>query len=897
MPTNKNIPTRISTILETSNEGFWLVDNDEIIIDINPKMCSILGCTRDEALGKSVFRFLDIDNKAIIKREGKIRDSGKPSSYEITFTRDNGEEIPCIVHGSPYYDDDGKRIGSFAMVTDISDRKRSEMALKRSERKYRILFENSPSGIIFVDVKGNIRDLNSTILKILGSPSIEATKELNIFSHQPLVDSGISWAFKNCILSGKPASHEHSLTTHWGKEVYLKYRLSPMRREDGSIEGVLANILDFTENLASEKRLWATHEVYRSAILNAQGVPYRLNYINETYEFFGEGFEKLLGIPNTSSLTLRKLDYMTKEKVITDPGNRMKPDEYNAAFRNGKLERYRVDLKIETPTGATKWLSNSCVPLRDESTGEVTGALGIIQDISDRKHIEMELKDNEEKYRTLFYSSNDAIFLMKDDKFIQCNPRTLEIFGCTADQILNSSPYDFSPEIQSDGVLSKERARDKIKSAYKGEPQFFEWQHKRMDDTLFHAEVSLKRIELHSDPYLLAVVRDVTQSKQLQLQLQQSQKMEAIGQLAGGIAHDFNNMLTVIRGYSDLILTHKIDPDLVIQRVKQIDKACERAEGLTHQLLAFSRKQILKPEVINLNNFITELGKMLKHLIGEDIDLIYNLDKRLGRTKADPSQMEQVIMNLVLNARDAMPGGGKLIFETKNVDLDGSTVKQHPEAKIGQYVLLSISDDGYGMDRETQSHIFEPFFTTKRENEGTGLGLATVYGIIKQSDGFIWVYSEPSHGSTFRIYLPRVEGKEDTSSISIKPESELHGKETILLVEDETDVRMLVRETLEMMEYNVIEATNGKDALDLCEKNNKPIQLVLTDVVMPQMGGPELAKKLLSKLPETKIIFMSGYTEDAIVHKGVLEPGTHFIQKPFTPISLMQKVRDVLDNN
>jgi PAS domain S-box-containing protein len=574
---------------------------------------------------------------------------------------------------------------------------------------------------------------------------------------------------------------------------------------------------------------------------------------------------------------------------------RIRPDEYIKAFRAGKIERFRVDLKIETPAGAVKWLSDSSVPLRDDTTGNVIGALGIMQDISDRKHIEMELKDSEQRYRTLFQSSHDAILLMKDDKFIECNSRTLEMFACTREQILNSSPYRFSPDLQPDGQLSKEKAQKKIRGAYAGQPQFFEWLHKKMDANTFYADVSLKSIELHGELYLLAVVRDITERKQLERQLHQTQKMEAVGKLAGGVAHDFNNMLTVIRGYSDLILTHPVEQETVYQRVKQIDKACERAERLTHQLLAFSRRQILKPLIINLNTFITDLTKMLRHLIGEHIDLICNLAPDLGFTTADPSQIEQVIMNLVLNARDAMSEGGRLIIETRNAELDRNTVRQHPEAKPGKYVMLAISDTGKGMDRETQSHIFEPFFTTKKENEGSGLGLATVYGIIKQSNGFIWVYSEPQHGSTFRIYLPMSDHIEEKESES-KPEKEdLHGSETILLVEDEEDVRTLVKETLEMMEYQVIEAANGKEALDICRNNQITIHLVLTDVVMPVMGGPELVENLSRLKPDARIIYMSGYTEDAIVHKGVLEPGTHFIQKPFTPVSLMQKVREVLD--
>jgi len=409
MPAPENIPTRINAILDNSNEGFLLVDNNEIIIDLNPKMCAILARKREQILKKSVFDFVDFYNRKTFKREGKIRESGQKSSYEIAFIRPDGSEVPCIVHGSPYYNDHGKKVGSFAMVTDISELKKSEHAVRRSEKKYRILFENAPSGILFVDTSGKIRDLNPTLLSIMGAPSAEAIKSINIFTHQPLNESGISWAFKNCIMTGKPSSHEHAYKTPWGKEVFLKYRLNPIRREDGTIEGVLANVLDFSENLVSEKRLHATHEVYRSAIVNAQGVPYRLNYHSGIYEFFGEGFEKLLGIPITSHLTYDRLNTMIREIVITDHSLRIRPDEYIKAFRAGKIERFRVDLKIETPAGAVKWLSDSSVPLRDDTSGHVIGALGIMQDISDRKHIEMELKDSEQRYRTLVETMKEGL--------------------------------------------------------------------------------------------------------------------------------------------------------------------------------------------------------------------------------------------------------------------------------------------------------------------------------------------------------------------------------------------------------------------------------------------------------------------------------------------------------
>jgi len=378
-------------------------------------------------------------------------------------------------------------------------------------------------------------------------------------------------------------------------------------------------------------------------------------------------------------------------------------------------------------------------------------------------------------------------------------------------------------------------------------------------------------------------------------QLRQAQKVEAIGRLAGGISHDFNNLLTAINGYSELLLGRLPAEDPIRKDIMEIRKAGERATSLTRQLLAFSRKQILDTRVLSVNAIVADFERMLKRLIGEDIDLSTNLRPDLGRIKADPGQLEQVLMNLVVNARDAMPGGGKLTMETSNVDLDDSYSAAHVGVRPGRYVMLAVSDTGCGMDKEVQSHLFEPFFTTKEPGRGTGLGLSTVYGIVKQSGGNVWVYSEPGAGTTFKVYLPRVEAAQDGASrekpVSMAP----GGSETILLAEDEQVVRELTRRILESNGYAVLEAHHGPQALEICERHRGVIHLMVTDVVMPKMSGRELAQKLAVLRPEMKVLYLSGYTDTAIVRHGVLEAGTAFLQKPFTPNSLARKVREVLD--
>jgi PAS domain S-box-containing protein len=393
---------------------------------------------------------------------------------------------------------------------------------------------------------------------------------------------------------------------------------------------------------------------------------------------------------------------------------------------------------------------------------------------------------------------------------------------------------------------------------------------------------------------LRGVTIDITERKRLEEQFRQSQKLEAIGLLAGGIAHDFNNLLTVISGYSDITLRRMREEDPVHRNISEVKKAAERAAGLTRQLLAFSRKQVMQPKVLNLNNVIAELEKMLRRLIGEDVALHTAPQPELGSVKADPGQIEQIIMNLAINARDAMPRGGNLTIETANVYLDDEYARNHIAVTAGPFVLLAISDTGTGMDQETQTRAFEPFFTTKESGRGTGLGLSTVYGIVKQSGGNIWVYSELGRGTTFKIYLPRVdEGAQEYERA--ESEGATQGTETVLLAEDEEAVRKLARQILEMYGYHVLEAANGGAALLLCERHRGSIQLLITDVVMPEMSGRELADRLARLHPEMKVLFMSGYTDNAVVHHGVLIGETNFIQKPFPTEGLVRKVREVLD--
>jgi CheY-like chemotaxis protein len=372
--------------------------------------------------------------------------------------------------------------------------------------------------------------------------------------------------------------------------------------------------------------------------------------------------------------------------------------------------------------------------------------------------------------------------------------------------------------------------------------------------------------------------------------------MEAVGRLAGGVAHDFNNLLMVIKGHTELLLNALPPSDSIARKIEQIDRSADRATTLTRQLLAFSRLQVLQPQVINLNSVVEEMGKLLPRLIGEDIELILRTDQKVGSIRADASQMEQVLMNLAVNARDAMPGGGKLIIETRNCDLDLTFGNSHPLMKPGSYVLLDVTDTGTGMDEETQGHIFEPFFTTKEKGKGTGLGLATVYGIVKQSGGFIWVYSELGKGTSFKIYIPRVEEKQVQVGAP-KPVAELPpGTETILLTEDEQDVREIAREFLQSGGYKVIEARNGQEAIELAARHRGKIDLLVTDMVMPGMTGQDLAVRLQQEHPGLAVVFMSGYSGHAATEMTNADPSVRLMTKPFNRSAILRTVGEILQS-
>jgi len=524
--------------------------------------------------------------------------------------------------------------------------------------------------------------------------------------------------------------------------------------------------------------------------------------------------------------------------------------------------------------------------------GRLTRLGPAVRGALERERMKRQLREREEYFRSLIEQAMDIIAVLDADGAVRyASPSVLPLLGYGAEELVGQHildlvhPDDVGPALRvfAEGVATGQGGR-------------------LLGLQVRHRDGSYRSLEaigryLLDDPVVRGVVinaRDVTERRSLERQLLQAQKMEAVGRLAGGIAHDFNNVLTAIFGYADLLTEEFPAGSPARQDLEEIRKAATRASALTRQLLAFSRQQVLAPVVLSVNDLVDDVGKMLRRLVGEDVELRLILARDAGNVRADSGQLQQVIMNLVVNARDAMPTGGKLVIETADAELTEQYAELHQAVIPGRYVMLAVSDTGVGMDAQTKARIFEPFFTTKEKGKGTGLGLSTVYGIVKQSGGYVWVYSEPGHGTTFKLYLPRVDAPAEPQAPP-RETATLTGTETILLAEDDEILRPLTKGLLTKLGYTVLDAKSAEQALAVAGARQGPIHLLVADVVMPGASGRELARRLAQSRPETRVLYVSGYTDDAIVHHGMLEPGLKFLQKPFTPAALARKVREVLD--
>ncbi|HWP34099.1 MAG TPA: PAS domain-containing protein, partial [Thermodesulfobacteriota bacterium] len=654
------------------------------------------------------------------------------------------------------------------------------------------------------------------------------------------------------------------------------------------LEEGTADLLATFAALVTPALVAATERRFHDLVEGLDAIVWEADAATFRFTFVSRQAEAILGYPVAQWLT--EPDFWVKH---LHPDDRARAVafclEATEAGRNHELE-YRAI----AADGRVVWLRD-IVRIVSGPDGRPRQLRGVMIDITEQRRAEAALREREEHLRLVVRATDDAVWVwdLRTDE-VTWNEALERLFGYPPAEVLPRVEWWYE-RIHPD---DRERVLSGIHDLLEQGGDSWAAEHRfRRADGGYATVIDRGYVVRDQDGRPLRMIGamvDITRRVQLEEQLRQSQKMEAIGRLAGGIAHDFNNILTAITGYSELLLGRLEEGDPLRRHALEIHRAAERAASLTRQLLAFSRRQVLRPTVVDLNAVVSNMDGMLRRLIGEDIELRTLPAADLGWVRADTGQLEQAILNLAVNARDAMPQGGKLTIETANVELDEAYAQRHAPVVPGRYVLLAVSDTGCGMDPETRARIFEPFFTTKERGKGTGLGLATVYGIVKQSGGYIWVYSEPGHGSTFKIYLPRVEAA--PAPLPPPPaRPPAPGRETVLLVEDEDAVRTLARQVLEQHGYRVLEAAGAADALALVEWHRGSIDLLLTDVVMPGMSGRELAERFAAARGAVKVLYMSGYTDSAIVHHGILDPGTAFLQKPFSPAALAGKVRDVLD--
>ena len=685
---------------------------------------------------------------------------------------------------------------------------------------------------------------------------------------------------------GKRESFEMDLPD---RDLRVRVTVDPFLGENGTVVGQILFVARRERGLREQEELGGR---LLSLMNNVPGVVYR-GLRDWSITFLGAEVEHLTGYAAEDFL---RGSVKWQEIVHTEDLPSVKMSYRNAVGERRKV--LRVEYRVLHRDGHWRWLEDRR-QLMYGPNGSFDYVDGLLLDITDHKRTEEELRATNQKLQALVEASPLAIMAIdKEGHVTLWNSAAERTFGWTRDEVIGR----LNPVVPEEKMGEFHELRERVLR----EGGFSGMELTRQMKGGFPIEISLStapmRDALGNITGIMSVMADITERKQIEEalkqsenQLRQSQKMEAVGRLAGGVAHDFNNLLTAIQGYSDLLLQRLDARSPYRKEVEEIHKAGERASSLTQQLLAFSRKQVLQPKVLDLNDVVAGMEEMVRRMIGENIDLVTVLRPDLWSVQVDPGQIEQVVMNLVVNARDAISMGGKITIETGNVYLDDDDVHHRPPMSPGAYAMLAVSDTGCGMDTETQARLFEPFFTTKETGKGTGLGLSTVYGIVKQSNGYIWVYSEPHHGSTFKIYIPRheapiAEAKSEGSSRTVP-----RGHETILLVEDEELVRVLARDVLRDHGYVVLEASDGADAMGVAVSHRGPIHLMITDVVMPNMGGREVAVALAPLLRDMRVVYMSGYTDDAIVHHGILSPGSRFLQKPFRLDALLRKVREVLD--
>ena len=857
-------------IVLRDREGRWVF--------ANPAMLEAIGKSLDQVQGKTD---REIDGgprigEATTETDRRIMESGVPEMVEETIQTGDGYRVH-LFSKAPFRDRDGRIAGIVSSVKDITERKRAEDA------RFRHVFEQAYDGIYVVSADNRYLDVNERGLTLLGYTRDEL---LRMSVADVLVPQDVARLAAELpqMMAGVPYL---AVWDHARKDGSIfPGEVSARRLNDHSY---MAIVRDLTDRRQAEEAQREAHDRLAKIVATAPGIvcSFRLRPDGSTcLPFGGERIAAHYGIP-LARLTEDAAPFL----ALTHPDDldRLWESVVESARH---LSPWRREWRVRHPAGGERWIECQSVPLREPDGSTLWH--GVAVDVTERRRAEAALREALEREHQAVSAGDVGLWDwdLRSNR-VRYSQEWKRQIGYADDEISDDftewqtrvHPDDLDRSLNAvQAFLASARLKYEIE---------FRFRHKDGSYRHILARGSVVRDEQGQPTRMLGSHVDVTERTELQAQFLQAQRMESVGRLAGGVAHDFNNLLTVINGTAELAMEGLREGDPLRDDLDAILQAGQRGAMLTRQLLAFSRKQVLQPTVLDLNAAIADMQKMLTRLIGEDVALSFTPMKELGRVRADPGQIEQVLMNLAVNARDAMPRGGTMTIATANVDLDETCADLRPSVVAGPYVMISVSDTGIGMDQATQTRIFEPFFTTKGTGKGTGLGLSTVYGIVTQSGGHVGVYSEVGKGTSFRIHLPRVDAVAEPDR-STQSGSAERGSETILLVEDDETLRRLAERALKSAGYRVLVAASGGEALLLLERFDGPVHLLLTDVVMPGMSGRELADRLRETGRDMRVLFSSGYTDDVILHHGVLNDQTHFISKPYSVAALTRKVSDVL---
>jgi len=882
--------------LENLNDIVYCLDLNAKVTYISPNVRKIAGYRPDEIIGRMYNDFLHPDDMEKRGRYFRKVLSGENVVSEHKLATRNGGTARVMTNAGPMVED-GIVVGVQGVLVDIT-------RYKKKEERYRLIIENAGDLIFTVDKNGNFLYMSPNCKSILGyPPETFIGQNFQSYVHPEDVDKifqtmldifdGHRTSVKNYVNQKVVEFRALTENLHWR---WLCAKNTILEENDGNYElAIIAR--DITEQKEIESRLRESEETYRFMVEESNDIVWTFDLSKMRYTYCSKSVERILGYSPelASSYKLEDIFFPeTKKKIFST----------FAELANDRRHSPRILMEAEHRhrEGGSVWMEINAV-LHRNSFGQPISFSGTSRDITRRKLTEKALRESEEKYRNLFENAPIGIFRTDDrGRGLLANSTMARILGFATPEAAMVYYNDLSTQLYTD-PQRRDRFLHLIRE--QGFVENFVFEAQTLDGHQLWLSMNARRV--HPDSrgafFIEGFTTDITSRKQaeeakkrLEEQFHQAQKLESVGRLAGGVAHDLNNLLTPILGYSELLLDGMNGNDACRRPLEEIANAGTRARSLVGQLLAFSRKQALQFQRIDINQLLKNFENLLRRAIREDIAIDWHPAPSLPKVQGDPGQLEQVVMNLAVNAQDAMPDGGRLIIETSRVELDETYAGKKKGVVPGPYVMITLSDTGSGMDADTMDHLFEPFFTTKEKDKGTGLGLATSYGIVKQHGGNIWAYSEPGLGTTFRVYLPMIDAssheRRSPSALSLKSEG---GSETILVVEDDPQVNTLSAIILQKLGYTVLNAESGQEALAILQAHKGRVHLLLTDVIMPNMNGRKVFQQAASIFPKLRVLYMSGYTDDVIAHHGIIDPTVDFIQKPFTAKALTAKVREVLD--